>query len=200
MLKKGTISRVGCFYLKTPEYKDDVIRAIGEFFKDSIYKQTRASLLFRTPQEEEFFNEWFLYDFRFSDNKGMLEKYYYENPENLPEYRRAIYKDLMENYFGLYEVLEIRPFTGLKIKRLEDSKVFDVYEMSLTTQVEVGDLFFGRVASVGDRYELVGSDSMSFKLSTLPEQQRIIYTKKFSKFKNMTPTDALNIIRNPMDI
>jgi hypothetical protein len=74
MLKKGTISRVGGFYLKTPEYKDDVIRAIGEFFKDSIYKQTSANLLFRTPQEEEFFNEWFLYDFRFSDNKGMLEK------------------------------------------------------------------------------------------------------------------------------
>jgi hypothetical protein len=106
----------------------------------------------------------------------------------------------MENYFGLYEILEVRPFNGLKIKRLEDSKEFDVYEMSLTTQVEVGDLFFGRVANVGDRYELVGSDSMSFKLSTLPEQQRILHTKKFSRFKNMTPIDALNIIRNPMDI
>lgn len=195
MLKKGTISRVGIYYIKTPEYKDDIVRAMKAFFKGLSGSEEPGNNLFRDIKEEGYFNEWLLYDFKFKDGKGMLEKYYYENPESIPEYRRSIYKDLMENYFGLYEILEIRPFTGLKLRRLEDSKEFDVYEMSLTTQVNIGDLFFTRVARVEDRYELVGCDTELFGLSALPEKQKLEQVKEFAKLKNLTPIDALRMIR-----
>lgn len=197
MIKKGIISRVGKLYVNNPEFRDDIVKAIDIFFKDSPYiNQQPENLMFRNPKIEGLFNEWLLYDFKFSDGKGMLEKYYYENPENIPEYRRSIYKDLMENYFGLYEVLEIRPFSGLKLRRVEDSREFDVSEMSLTTQVNIGDVFFSRVAKVDDRYELVGSDTALFQLSSLPEDQRLLQLKEFSKLKNLTPIDAIRMI-NP---
>jgi hypothetical protein len=194
MLKKGTISRVRELYLNDIKYKKDITKAIVMFFKDSPYSKQGENLLFRSLQEEGLFNEWIFYDFKFSDGKGMLEKYYYENPENIPEYRRVIYKNLMENYYGLYEVLEIRLFSGLKLKRIEDSRIFDVYEMSLTTQINIGDVFFTRVANVGDRYELVGADTCLFQLSRLSENQRMLQLKEFSKLKNLTPRDAARMI------
>lgn len=194
MLKKGTIRNMGSFYINTPEYSGDISRAIRTFFGKKNWNSYK-DIAFE-PFEEGFFNEWLTYDFKFSDGKGMLEKYYYENPENIPEYRRKIYKDLMENYFGLFEILEVRPFNGLKLRRLHDKKEFDVYEMSATTQVEKGDMFFTRVANVGDRYEMAGCDSLLFQLSDLSEPERLVQIKAFSKYGELTPIDAVKILKS----
>lgn len=193
MLKKGTISKVLNFYLTSPEYSKDVQRAFKMFF-EQVENYSHKKII--SPFAESFFNEWLMYDYKFSDGKGMLEKYYYENPESIPEYRRKVYLDLIENYFGMYEVLEIRLFSGLKLRRIGDLKEFEVLEISLTTQVKIGDLFFNRVAKVENRYELVGSDSSAFRLSEIPEKERLIQIKGFSKLGKITPIIALLILEN----
>jgi hypothetical protein len=194
MLKKGTISKVREFYINNPEYLDEIRRAFKTFFEQTEYVKGEEFSL--SPFANAFFNEWLTYDFKFSDGKVMLEKYYYENPENIPDYRRKIYKDLMENYFGLFEVIEVKLFTGLKLRRIDDRKEFEVSEVSLTTQINKGDLFFSRVANVGERYELVGCDSAAFRLSEIPEKERLLQIKALSKFGKMTPIIALQILEN----
>ena len=194
MIKKGTISKVREFYMNNHEYTNDIQRAFKIFFEQN--ESFKSGKLSPSIFEEGFFNEWLTYDFKFSNGKGMLEKYYYENPENIPEYRRKIYKDLIENYFGLFEVIEVFLFKGLKLRRVDDFKEFNVSEVSLTTQVNEGDLFFSRVGKVEDRYELVGCDSAAFRLSEIPEKERRLKIKELSKFGKMTPIIALQILAN----
>ena len=194
MLKKGTILKIREFYINNPEYADDIFRAIKEFFGECGWFKY-IDIAFGL-YEEGFFNEWLTYDFKFSDGKGMLEKYYFENPNNIPEYRRVIYKNLMENYFGLFEVLDVEPFVKLKLRRIDDLKEFEVREMSATMQAVGGDIFFGRVANVGDVYELVGSDSVIFKFSALSDYERSENIKFYSKYKKITLIDALKILKD----
>ena len=196
MIPRGTISRVGQYYMSNPEYTDEIFRAFKEFFDKPDLGTDRNIHL--EEDEEPLFNEWLTYDFRFSDGKGMLEKYYTENPHNIPEYRRKIYKTLMENYYGFYEVLEVRRMVGLSIRRLHDGKKFDVSEVSATLGLDVEDIFAGRVGNVIDHYELVGSDFKAIKLSQSSDE-----TKKKDFIENIlstlpmkSPKDTLRFFRH----
>lgn len=128
MIPRGMISKMGEYYIGSSEYRAEIFRAIKEFFDKPNLEIDRSIHL--EKHEEPLFNEWLTYNFRFSDGKNMLEKYYTENPNDIPEYRRKIYKTLQENYYGLFEVLEVNRYVGLSIKRLEDGKIMDVSEVS----------------------------------------------------------------------
>lgn len=182
MISPGTIRKMGHYYRSMPEYREEISRGLKEFYDAKNV----------VDNDNPLFNEWMMYDFRFSDGKGMLEKFYNENPLSIPLYRREIYKSLMENYYGLYEVLEVRRFTGLFLKRVEDGKTFDVSEMSATMELEKGDVFIARVAKVIDHYELVGSDTKVIKSSqSKNEKERKSFLKLLSKVKMKTPKDAM---------
>ncbi|OGZ65345.1 MAG: hypothetical protein A3C50_01385 [Candidatus Staskawiczbacteria bacterium RIFCSPHIGHO2_02_FULL_43_16] len=193
MIQQGLIRKVGQYYRNAAEYQEEVLRGKKEFF-DLDSNESVDSLDTDIP----LFNEWMMYDFRFSDGKNMFEKFYYENPLKIPSYRREIYKTLLENYYGLFQVLEIRPFFGLTIKRLSDEKVFEVMEMSLTTQVGAEDVFIGRVAKVIDHYELVGADTKAVKMSQSNDEKLKKYylEKVFPKTKMDTPKDAYIFFKN----
>ena len=110
MIERGIIRKMGQYYQNSPQYREEISRGMREFFDNDI------------PYDDEpLFNEWLMYDFIFGDGKRMLEKFYYENPLSIPEYRREIYKTLLENYYGWYEVLEVMPLEGLALKRLSDN-------------------------------------------------------------------------------
>ncbi|MCX6703186.1 MAG: hypothetical protein NTV02_00645 [Candidatus Zambryskibacteria bacterium] len=138
MLPSGTIRKMGQYYRNTPEYREEVLRAKKEFFgyEDTSFIDT----------DQPLFNEWMVYDFKFSDGKGMLEKFYHENPLSIPLYRREIYRSLFENYYGLFQILEVKPFVGLVLKRLSDGKQFEVSEFSATMGTAIDDVFITRVA------------------------------------------------------
>lgn len=187
MVPRGTISKVRGYYITKSEYADEISRACKEFFGEP-----------DSPENDNpLFNEWLSYDFRFSDRKSMFEKYYIENPHNLPDYRREIYKTLLENYYGLFEVLEVKRYIGLSLKRLSDGKIFDVSEVSATMDLDKGDVFVTRVAKVVDHYELVGCDTQIMKLSqSKDEENKKFYLKKvFPKVEMKTPKDAIEFFR-----
>lgn len=195
MIPHGTISKVGQYYMTNSQYNEEIFRALKEFFDKPNLETDRKIHL--EEDEEPLFNEWLFYDFMFSDGKRMMEKFYTENPQSIPEYRRKIYKTLMENYYGLFEVLEVRKFVGLSLKRLVDGKIFEVSEVSATMDLDKGDVFVTRVGKVIDHYELVGSDTKVIKLSQSNDEKK----KKFylesvlSRVKMNTPKDALKFFR-----
>ncbi len=181
MIPKGTIRKVGEYYFGNPNYRNDIFRGLSEFFGKNI-----------PNNDEPLFNEWMTYNFIFSDGKTMLEKFYNENPLNIPLYRREIYKTLTENYYGLFEVLEVVPFKSLKLRRLSDKKIFDVSEISLTMEIEIGDVFITRVAKIIDHYQLVGADGKAIKSSQAKsKKEREVFLKQMESIKIDTPKDAL---------
>jgi hypothetical protein len=188
MIPRGTISKVGKYYTTSPEYVDEIARAFKEFFGKSHLEEN----------EEPLFNEWLTYDFKFSDGKSMLEKYYTENPHDILDYKRKIYETLLENYYGLFEVVEVKRYVGLSIKRLKDGKIFDVSEVSATMDLDVEDIFVTRVGKVIDHYELVGCDTKVIKVSqSQDEKKKKFYMDTvFLKVKMDTPKDAIVFFRN----
>jgi hypothetical protein len=188
MIPRGTISKVGRYYITSPEYTDEINRAFKEFFGKSHLEEN----------EEPLFNEWLTYDFKFSDGKSMLEKYYTENPHDILDYKRKIYETLLENYYGLFEVVEVKRYVGLSIKRLKDGKIFDVSEVSATMDLDVEDIFVTRVGKVIDHYELVGCDTKVIKVSqSQDEKKKKFYMDTvFLKVKMDTPKDAIVFFRN----
>jgi len=187
MIQPGTIRKMGVYYRSHPEYKEEVTRGVKEFFGIENILDT----------DNPLFNEWMMYDFRFTDGKGMLEKFYNENPMSIPLYRREIYKTLMENYYGFFEVLDVERFVGLSIKRIEDGKIFAVSEVSATMGLDGGDIFITRVAKVIDHYELVGSDTKVIKSSQSKDaKQKKTFLKMLARLPMKSPKDAMYFLHN----
>ncbi len=160
MLPKGSISKVYEYYFTTPRYGDDIMRALREFFDRP--DLDRGGYLETDEKSEGLFNEWFLYDFLLTNRKTALADFVAENRLELSVTGMALYQNLLEtNIYGLYEVTSIDIDVGLMLKNLQTAKEVYVQERKLTLQVKPGSVFFGRVARVGDHYELVGADTFS---------------------------------------
>jgi len=187
MIQKGTIRKMGQYYRNDPKYKEEILCGVIEFYGEKNINDI----------DQPLFNEWMMYDFKFSDSKGMLKKFYEENPMGIPLYRREIYRSLMENYYGLFEVLDVKKFQSLLLRRVSDKKIFNVSEISATLDLEIGDIFVTRVAKVIDHYELVGCDTQVIKLSeTKNKKERDIFIKRVSSLiKIDTPKDAMAFLR-----
>lgn len=193
MLPRGTISKIREYYFTHHKYKDEILRAMQEFFE---YPDLGPGKKLRVNEFDEIlFNEWLTYDFRFSDWQGMLEKYYNDNPHKLPLYRLPIYKHLQENYFGFYEVLEVNIGQDILLKNLKNNKEYRVKEVAATMNLHKGDVLVNRVANVGDHYELVGCDLPAFMISEINDSKKIweASIKMLPHIKNLTPKDVRKI-------
>lgn len=159
MLPKGSISRVYEYYLTTPQFRNDMVRALQEFFDQPDLDQ--GSSLATTPESEAFFNEWFLYDFEFKHGQSVLKNFVATNPLGLTNKNMKLYKKLLNNKYSVFEVLEVKIGQSIKLKDLQTNKQWLVEERKATFSLKGGSVFFGRVGEVDDHYELIGADSFS---------------------------------------
>ena len=161
MLPKGSISRVTEYYYTALEFRGEVLRALRWFF-DRPDLDTGGSLK-TTGQGEAFFNEWFLFDFLLGTGRTVLEDFVASNPLKLNGTELELYRNLLDNTYGIFETLDVERGQGLTLKDLRTRKQWAVREFSATFNLEQGDVFFSRIGKVGDHYELVGADSFSFQ-------------------------------------
>lgn len=161
MLPKGSISRIREYYLNTPKFKAMVLRALREFFDRPDLNQ--GGSLATTQESEGFFNEWFLYDFDLGDGQSVLENFVATNPLKLDSTDMELYLKLLNNKYGVFEVLDIKLGKSIKLKDLQTNKQWLVKEYNATFNLKNGSIFFARIGKVGDYYELIGADSFSFQ-------------------------------------
>lgn len=187
MLPKGSISRVYEYCFTAPRYRDEILRAMREFFDRPDLDQSGS--LKTDEKSEGFFNEWFLYDFALTNGKTTLADFVVENPLKFSAAEMILHQNLLEtNAYGLYEVINIDIDKGLTLKNLQTRKEPYVYERKLTSQVKPGDIFFGRIGKVDDHYELIGADT--FSLQEVDES----FKKSFRQMKfKLTPKIAHEI-------
>ncbi len=170
------ISRVIGYYFSMPEFEGEILRAYNEFFGSRC--ESIEQIKFRDEIEEGLFKEWFLYDFKLSNNLSPLEFFYLTNPLKLSEDSLQECKDLKENSYGFYKVLEVSQGYGLVVENLQTGKVYEVKEFLATFYLSKGHVIPTRVGKVGDHYELVGSASPLPLIKLSP-----ILEKKFRKLK-----------------
>jgi hypothetical protein len=156
MLPKGTVRNMLEHYLGSPKLRGEVARAFREFFDENDPGMDGAPAPF--DWAASLFNEWFLFDFVLRNGRTPLEDFIAKNPLSLPEEAIGLYRALYESHAGLFEVKSIALGESLALKELRTGTRFRVREFSATFTLRKGDLFFGRVGKVGDRWELVGSD------------------------------------------
>lgn len=153
-MKKGTISEVRDYYLEKD--KNILLDASKEFYG---MPSGNKNTIFTTIQSVgNLFYEWLFYDYKLNNNKTMLEDFYKTNPFHLSSQELSVYKDLQDNEYGLYKVLQLKFGEGLSLENIISHKKYFVEEFSGTLGVNTGDLITGRIGKVDDHYELVGSD------------------------------------------
>lgn len=184
MLPKGSIARVYQHYFDGPKYKAVVLRSMREFFDDTTLGFRGA--VSGTQESVGFYNEWFLYDFDFGDGETTLEYFIRTDPLTLSEREMQMYRDLCDNRFGLFEILSVRPLESVHLRLLPSGEEFNVREFSGTMDMREGWGAFGRVARVGDHYELVGADSFTVPLADPGFQP---YLKQLLEKGRLTPKD-----------
>ncbi|MEA3432635.1 MAG: hypothetical protein U9R01_08240 [candidate division WOR-3 bacterium] len=177
-MKQGIIHRLLDYYLGTPEYKEEMLRALSQFFNRP--KLSTGDRLEIEDKDEGIFNEWLMFNFRLKNKKTLLEDFCQRNPCKLSATELQAYYDLQENEYGLFEVLKVEPGKGLKVKNLKTGKEYEVKEFIGTFQAEEEEVLIARVGKMEDHFEFVGRDcyklpagSMSFFLSKLASKQKL---------------------------
>jgi hypothetical protein len=155
-MEKGTIPKIFDYYFGKAQFKEEILRALREFFNKPDLKA--GGKLETREEDEALFNEWFIFDFKLGNGKTPLEDFYEKNPYNLNMVRLQTYKDLQDNHFGFYKVKDIRLGEGLTLENLQTGKVYQVREFAATFGLKKEQVFSARVGRVGDHYELVGSN------------------------------------------
>lgn len=190
-MKNGTIENIFAYYLGSKKFRAEIKRAEREFFG----LQEGSILLGSEEKANEFFMEWLIFDFKLANGRSLLEDYYYLNPYKLPLYKLQIYKDLQNNIYGLLEVQRVDQGMGLELLILHTGKKYYVREYSATFDLRKGNIFFGRVAGVGDHYELVGADSFKFDVH-LDAAARKCFISKTARY---SPKDAVKFLKENED-
>ncbi len=194
MLPKGSITKVYEYFFTSPKYENEAMRALQVFFSHPDLNKG-GDLDMGNEQSSGFFNEWFLYDFIMSDGKKPIEVFIAENPLGLNNNEMKFYRDLLDNRFGIFEVLDIDIGRSINLRDLQTDKEWLVYENKATFSLTKGRIFFARVGKVGDHYELIGADS--FSLQNIDEKTKKSFRKLKCKF---TPKEANEILTSNLDL
>lgn len=186
-MKNGTIENIFSYYLGNKKFRTEIEKAEKEFFG----LNNEVVFISAEEQAKGFFMEWLVFDFKLANGRNLLEDYYYLNPDKRPLYKMQVYKDLQNNIYGLLEVQKVDLGIGLELIVLHTGKKYYVREYSATFDLQKGNIFFGRVARVGDCYELAGANSFKFDIYL----DRSIKKHFIDKTSRYSPKDVLEFLR-----
>lgn len=185
-MKADTIGKIFSYYLNNEEFSSEIERAKNEFFDIK-----RGNFLITVDSKYmPLFMEYLAFDFKLKNGQSLIEHYYSKNPQKLPAYKLRVYKDLLENVFGLLEAKKINLGKSLEVLMLNTGKSYLVYEHNATYDLKPGHIFFGRVAKINNVYKLVGSDSFIFNIGLDNNLRRRLRTKE-----KLTPKTVLEHLR-----
>jgi len=160
-MEKGLLIKIFDYYTNNLKFKEEMLNAIRIFF-NRMDLGKGGKLEIKNKDDEAKFNEWFVFDFKMTNNKTPLEHFCEKNPYKLPMYRLQMYIDLLDNEYGFFEILEVKRGEGLELKNLRNENKYWIKEYSGTFDAEEGIILAGRIGKVGDCLELIGSDPYCF--------------------------------------
>ena len=97
--------------------------------------------------------EWFIFDYKLSSGKTVIETFWQENLHDLGEKGSGLAKDWAVSAISLYEVTMTLPGEGLLIKDLLGRGGIQVHDVNAASEIEPGSILLMRVLKVGVEYE-----------------------------------------------
>lgn len=155
-MKHGMIPSLLDYYYSGPIFAREISRALDEFFGYRV--QETGYLNIENEDVMGLFNEWLVYDFKMTNDRTLLEDFCHNNPLDLPKDELEGYRDLMENTYGMYEILQVTWHEGMTFRDLQTEKEYWVKEKMGTEQARKGQIIFARVGKVAEHWEMIGSN------------------------------------------
>ena len=96
------------------------------------------------------FFDWFVYDFKLIDiGKRVIERFYEEEIHNLSDVEKSLIAEWSQNLHSFFEVEEVVPNAGCRIKDIFTGDVFQIKDSSSSQQITPHDIIAGRPLKVG---------------------------------------------------
>lgn len=159
MLPKNIIATIVEQYIFTPSCLEETKRGMKEFF--DLANVREAEEIDFSIEEVALFSDWLIYDYIASNGRTFLENFITDNPLKLNPSAMSVYQDLLSNYCGVFEVKHVIRGQSFVLENVQNGEKQEISEPLATLDMEEDDVFFGRLAEVGGRCELVGSAGIS---------------------------------------
>ncbi|MFW6135080.1 MAG: hypothetical protein ACOC5R_05840 [Elusimicrobiota bacterium] len=180
-MKKDTVKKILDYYFCNRKYDRDIRKALRLFFsKEDITPENNLDV---NEFDEGSFNEWFIYDYRLEKGDLVIEDFCSRNPLGLDKKKLKVYKELCKNIYGIWKVNRVIKGLGMELINKKSGNKYNVKEYKGSFSIKKGDYLFGRVAKLGDHYELVGANPQ-----VVPKEYA---NDKFKMF--IKETDRLNL-------
>ncbi len=96
-----------------------------------------------------FFLDCFIHDFRLGNGSTIIEEFYQEKKGKLSLEECSLLQSQIASHLSLYEVLEVTPEVGLKVRDLFSGEILDILEVRGTRALAKWDIIFARVIKMG---------------------------------------------------
>jgi len=171
------------------ENDEEVRRALNEFTDGELDRKGQISL--DNEEGEAQMSDWIVYDYRFSNGKGLVENFLDENAEHLSVAEKKSFEEMLLNKFGFFEVKAIEPEKSISLESLHSHKMYKAVEKMGTRGSRVGDILICRVGKQNGIWRMVGCNPM-----VVPFQ----FTKNARKMfegdnRPLTPKDFRSFVR-----
>lgn len=97
--------------------------------------------------------EWFIFDYKLSSGRTIIETYREDHPHAMSEHEAALVREWARSRISLYEVTGVIPGEGLTIKDLLGRGEIRVHDVNAAAEIEAKSILLMRVLKVGEEYE-----------------------------------------------
>lgn len=109
-----------------------------------------------SQSEQVHFTEWYFLDYFLDDGRKIAEIFLQELGDELSSLEREALEERLSSSPALYEVLEVEPCKGLRLKDIFSGEEYDVKERRGSRSLYKWDLVFTRVVPMGKNFVICG--------------------------------------------
>lgn len=147
------IAKLGQFAY-SPRFHEELDEAFylfwaGEYESDELLTLSEA--------EQVRFAEWYLFDFPLGEGGTIVEKYLQEQGGSLSPLERRALEDRLGSSMALYEVVEVEPGRGLRLRNIFSGKEQEVREKKGSQALVKWDLILTRIVPMGNYHVICGA-------------------------------------------
>ncbi|MBU0978727.1 hypothetical protein KKF92_02765 [Patescibacteria group bacterium] len=139
-----------------------------------------------------FFNEWLIFEFKSSQNQLIITKYFFENPDNLPESELKEIQQIIESQrYDFFEIIKVKRGEWIDTYGLTAGKKYKIYDFKGSISIAPKGVIPGRVAKVGQKWILVGCDTFLLPISYTNRAKKMLFQD--NQQSNMSCKHALEL-------
>lgn len=125
-------------FSELPRFRNDHGIAMALFWAGFSDEEVERALDVAEREIEIFYHSWFVFDFDIEDGRTLVDFFLDERVADLAPAERAFLRDVRDTHLALYEVEEVRPERGLRLRDLWTGERFEVRERAATRTLHRG--------------------------------------------------------------